>query len=68
MDKIKILWADDEIDLLRPHIIFLNEKGYQVETANNGTDALDIISKNHVDIVFLYIYRPVNVNNIKVVI
>ena len=53
MDKIKILWADDEIDLLRPHIIFLNEKGYQVETANNGTDALDIISKNHVDIVFL---------------
>ena len=53
MDKIKILWADDEIDLLRPHIIFLNEKGYQVETANNGNDALDLISGNHFDIVFL---------------
>jgi len=27
MEKIKILWADDEIDLLKPHILFLNEKG-----------------------------------------
>jgi CheY-like chemotaxis protein len=53
MDKIKILWADDEIDLLRPHIIFLNDKGFQVETANNGNDALDLISNNHFDIVFL---------------
>jgi hypothetical protein len=53
MDKIKILWADDEIDLLRPHIIFLNEKGYQVETANNGNDALDLIYQNYYDIVFL---------------
>ena len=53
MDKIKILWADDEIDLLRPHIIFLNEKGYQVETANNGNDALDLISNDYFDIVFL---------------
>ncbi|MFN5346670.1 MAG: response regulator, partial [Bacteroidota bacterium] len=53
MDKIKILWADDEIDLLRPHIIFLNEKGYQVETANNGNDALDLISNTNFDIVFL---------------
>ncbi len=53
MDKIKILWADDEIDLLRPHIIFLNEKGYQVETANNGNDALDLICQNYYDIVFL---------------
>lgn len=53
MDKIKILWADDEIDLLRPHIIFLNEKGYHVETANNGNDALDLIYQNNYDIVFL---------------
>ena len=30
MDKIKILWADDEIDLLKPHILFLEEKGYEV--------------------------------------
>ena len=53
MDKVKILWADDEIDLLRPHIIFLNEKGYHVETANNGNDALDLIRNDHFDIVFL---------------
>ena len=36
MDKISILWADDEIDLLKPHILFLQEKGYDVATANNG--------------------------------
>ena len=53
MDKIKILWADDEIDLLRPHIIFLNDKGYLVDTANNGSDALDLIQNNNYDIVFL---------------
>ena len=53
MDKIQILWADDEIDLLKPHIIFLSEKGYQVTTVNNGNDALDEIKSNHFDIVFL---------------
>ena len=53
MRKIRILWVDDEIDLLRPHIIFLREKDYDVETANNGADALDIVSKNHFDIIFL---------------
>jgi hypothetical protein len=39
MDKISILWVDDEIDLLKPHIIFLKEKGYDVSSANNGHDA-----------------------------
>lgn len=53
MRKIRILWVDDEIDLLRPHIIFLREKEYEVETANNGADALDIVSKSHFDIIFL---------------
>jgi hypothetical protein len=33
MDKINILWVDDEIDLLKPHIIFLKDKGYMVQTA-----------------------------------
>ena len=33
MDKIIILWADDEINLLKPHILFLNDKGYEVITA-----------------------------------
>ena len=35
-----ILWADDEIDLLKPHILFLKNKGYGVVTVNNGRDAL----------------------------
>ncbi len=53
MDKPKILWADDEIDLLKPHILFLEEKGYQTITANNGNDAIEIFKSQPVDIVFL---------------
>jgi CheY-like chemotaxis protein len=53
MDKIQILWADDEIDLLRPHILFLKEKGYDVATANSGDGALDLFQKQDFDIVFL---------------
>jgi DNA-binding response OmpR family regulator len=53
MDNVTILWADDEIELLRPHILFLNEKGYQVTTATNGNDALELFQKNRFDIVFL---------------
>jgi CheY-like chemotaxis protein len=53
MENVKILWADDEIDLLRPHILFLNEKGYDVETATNGDDALDLVEEHQFDIVFL---------------
>jgi len=53
MDKIKILWADDEIDLLKPHILFLEQKGYDVSTANNGSDALDLLKEQPYDIVFL---------------
>jgi CheY-like chemotaxis protein len=53
IEKPRILWADDEIEMLRPHILFLNEKGYEVATATNGNDALDMISKNRFDIVFL---------------
>jgi CheY-like chemotaxis protein len=52
-NNINILWADDEIDLLRPHLLFLNEKGYQVTTATNGNDALELFQKNRYDIVFL---------------
>lgn len=46
MDKIKILWADDEINLLKPHILFLNDKGYDVITAMSGDEALDIVKEN----------------------
>lgn len=53
MEKEKILWVDDEIDMLKPHILFLKEKGYDVLTANNGADALDILKSEEVRIVFL---------------
>ena len=53
MDKLSILWTDDEIDLLKPHILFLQEKGYEVVTATNGHDALELISKQNFEIVFL---------------
>ena len=48
-----ILWADDEIDLLRPHIMFLNNKGYDVVTVTNGRDALDAIEGQHFDLIIL---------------
>jgi DNA-binding response OmpR family regulator len=53
MRKIKILWVDDEIDLLKSHIIFLENKGYELITSNNGSDALDIFNQNSFDIIFL---------------
>lgn len=49
----KILWVDDEVELLKSHILFLKEKGYEVETANNGYDALDMVSANQYDLVIL---------------
>ena len=49
----KILWVDDEIDMLRAHIIFLEAKGYQLDTVNNGNDALDLVRSNIYDLVFL---------------
>ena len=48
-----ILWADDEIDLLKPHLMFLRSKGYTVETANNGRDALEMVQTRHFDIIIL---------------
>lgn len=53
MKRKKILWADDEIDVLRPHILFLEEKGYEVTSVNSGQDALDSFKKELFDIVFL---------------
>lgn len=49
----RILWIDDEIDLLKPHIMFLRAKGYDMETASNGRDALDALSRSHFDLVLL---------------
>lgn len=53
MQDIQILWADDEIDLLKPHIMFLEAKGYGVTTVNNGLDAVDYVKTNSYDLVFL---------------
>ena len=48
-----ILWADDEIDLLRPHVLFLQQKGYAVDTVNNGLDAVEKAKEKEYDIIFL---------------
>ena len=53
MNNINILWVDDEIDLLKPHIIFLEQKNYKVTTCNSGTEALEILDEKKFDIVFL---------------
>jgi len=53
MRKNKILWADDEIDLLKPHILFLEEKGYEVFPVISGHDAIDCCMEQSFDIIFL---------------
>lgn len=54
MDKITILWADDEIDVLRPQLLFLENKGYEVIAVTNGYDALEECQENsNIDVVFL---------------
>lgn len=58
MNKVKILWADDEIDYLKISIHFLQEKGYEVITANNGYDAVEICQQQNLDIVFLDMNMP----------
>jgi CheY-like chemotaxis protein len=58
MKQISILWADDEIDLLKPNIIFLESKGYKVLTATNGQDAIDMVRQHNPDLVFLDEYMP----------
>ena len=53
MENITILWADDEIDLLKPHILFLEERGYKVIPVTSGNEAIDELEEQDVDIVFL---------------
>ncbi|MCI5080697.1 MAG: response regulator [Saprospiraceae bacterium] len=54
MEKITILWADDEIDLLKPQLMFLRKKGYEVIEVTNGYDALEECQENQdIDVVFL---------------
>jgi CheY-like chemotaxis protein len=49
----KILWADDEIDLLKPQIMFLEQKGYKISAVSNGYDAIDKCNEEEFDLVFL---------------
>ena len=53
MSDIHILWVDDEIELLKPHILFLERKNYKVTTCTNGADAIDLVDSINFDIVFL---------------
>ncbi len=53
MNQIHILWVDDEISLLKPHVLFLEKKNYKVSTVTNGVDALDAIDEVRHDVVFL---------------
>ncbi len=52
-DKYNILWADDEIDLLKPHLMFLRGKGYNMFTATSGADALEMVKTSPFDLVIL---------------
>ncbi len=53
MTNLKLLWADDEIDLLKPYILFLEEKGHNVATTNSGDGAIEMVQKDTYDIVIL---------------
>ena len=53
MSKGLLLWVDDEIELLKAHIIFLQKKGYDVMTVSNGTDAIDKCSQQTFDLILL---------------
>lgn len=53
MRKDRILWADDEMDLLRPYVLFLEEKGYEIVTTTNGKDAVELCQSQTFDIIFL---------------
>ena len=49
----KILWIDDEIDALKPHILYLNEKSYDITPVSNGDDAIALIKTSRYDVILL---------------
>ena len=53
MTNGRLLWVDDEMDLLKGHVMFLERKGYEVTTVSNGTDAIDLCSERRFDLVLL---------------
>lgn len=53
MTRERLLWADDEIDILKPHVLFLESKGYEVSTVTNGIDAVELCQETAFDLIFL---------------
>ncbi|HBH85330.1 MAG: two-component system response regulator [Bacteroidetes bacterium GWE2_41_25] len=53
MRKTRILWTDDEVEALKSHIFFLEEKGYEIDTCSNGNDTIDLVRQNSYDLIFL---------------
>ncbi len=53
VNKKNILWADDEIESLKPHIMFLEDKGYNVIAVNSGEDAIDVCSNKKIDVLLI---------------
>lgn len=58
MQRYTILWADDEIDLLKPHILFLEQRGYDITPVNNAAEAVELSEEKHFDVVFLDEHMP----------
>lgn len=53
LNKPQILWVDDEIEMLKSHIIFLEEKGYEIDTVTNGEDAIHAVTEKEYSLIFL---------------
>ena len=53
MNNFKLLWVDDEIDLLKPHILFLEKKNYTITTCQSGAEAIDLVKDKDFDLIFL---------------
>lgn len=58
MESYKILWVDDEIDLLTPHVRILDKKGYKTTSVNNGDDAIALASQSSFDLILLDVMMP----------
>ena len=53
MNKKSLLWVDDEVEMLQPHVLFLEKKGYKLDTCHNGIDAISLVKENDYDLVLL---------------
>ena len=52
-DIRRILWVDDEIDSFKPHILFLEKRGYEVKASMSGDEAIELVGKENFDLVLL---------------